>query len=144
MSRLAAILAAVIALVFPSSPPAPTPPSPPAPFVRMTASYYGPGFHGRPTASGSLFDRFALTTAHRTLPFGTRLKLTYPVTGRSVEVTVNDRGPYAEWKGVRYFEGRRDLDVSEGVAELLGFKERGLARLRVQFLGEDNDAILSR
>jgi rare lipoprotein A len=74
------------------------------------ASWYGPGFHGRLTASGEVYNQYALTVAHRTYAFGTRLKITYR--GRSVNVIVNDRGPYY---------GNRDIDLSLGTAEAIGF-----------------------
>lgn len=133
ISRFLALLAA---LVFPPLPPAPTPPGLPllAPRVVMVSSYYGPGFHGRQTASGERFNQHAMTVAHRTLPFGTRLQLTYPRTGKSVTVRVTDRGPFAVWKGKRYYRGFRDLDVSEGVAVALGFRDVGLATLYVEVL----------
>ena len=111
---------------------APTPlaPSPPSvPFDRtMLTSFYGDGFHGRLTASGTRFDKHAMTVAHKKLPFGTRLRLTYPWTGKTVDVTVTDRGPYI---------GERELDVSEGVARSLGFTERGVVHLWVTELGAD-------
>jgi rare lipoprotein A (peptidoglycan hydrolase) len=106
----------------------------------MISSYYGPRFHGRLTASGARFDKTALTVAHRTLPFGTRLRLTYPKTNRSVIVEVNDRGPYSKFNGVRYYEGNRDLDVSEGVAQWLGFEQEGLAVLLVEFFSDGSPA----
>lgn len=74
------------------------------------ASWYGPGFHGRLTASGEVYNQYALTVAHRTYAFGTRLKITYR--GRSVIATVNDRGPYYD---------NRDIDLSLGTAEAIGF-----------------------
>jgi rare lipoprotein A len=100
----------------------------------MVSSYYGRGFHGRRTASGAPFDKTGLTAAHRTLPFGTRLRLTYPRTSVSVTVEITDRGPYSTFNGIQYYTGRRDLDVSEGVARLLGFQREGLANLQVEFL----------
>lgn len=74
------------------------------------ASWYGPGFHGNLTASGEVYNQYALTVAHRTYAFGTKLRITYR--GRSVVVTVNDRGPYY---------GNRDIDLSLGTAEAIGF-----------------------
>ncbi|PZN08037.1 MAG: hypothetical protein DIU76_03480 [Bacillota bacterium] len=82
------------------------------------ASWYGPGFYGRPTASGEIFTGRELTAAHRTLPFGTVLLVRYPETGRSVQVRINDRGPYVEG---------RDLDLSEAAAEALGMIAVGVA-----------------
>jgi rare lipoprotein A len=105
---------------------------PPAPRVRMIASFYGPGFAGRPTASGRIFQPEAFTAAHRTLPFGTRLRLTNPKTNASVVVEITDRGPYAVFDGVTYYSGNRDLDVSIGVARTLGFLREGVASLEAQ------------
>ncbi|HEY8383995.1 MAG TPA: septal ring lytic transglycosylase RlpA family protein [Microvirga sp.] len=78
---------------------------------RGPASWYGPGFHGRRTASGEIFNAGALTAAHRTLPFGTRVRVRNERTGRSVIVRINDRGPYAHG---------RIIDLSKGSARLLG------------------------
>jgi peptidoglycan lytic transglycosylase len=79
------------------------------------ASYYGPELAGQPTASGELFNPYGFTAAHRTLPLGTKLIVSYG--GRSVEVTVNDRGPYS---------GGRELDLSQGAAEYLGLTYAGV------------------
>lgn len=79
------------------------------------ASWYGPGFEGSVTASGEVFDPYGYTAAHRTLPLGTQLTVSYA--GRSVQVTVNDRGPYS---------GGRDLDLSQGAAEYLGLTATGV------------------
>ena len=95
----------------------------------MVSSWYGPGFHGRLTASGEVFDKEELTAAHRTLPFGTVLCLFNPSTKKYAHVSVTDRGPYAEWAGVTYFQGQRDLDVSEAAAQALGMQEAGVVRL---------------
>jgi rare lipoprotein A len=73
------------------------------------ASWYGPGFEGQPTASGEIFNPHGFTAAHNSLPLGTELVVSYG--GRSVKVTVNDRGPYS---------GGRELDLSQGAAEYLG------------------------
>lgn len=75
------------------------------------ASYYGPDFHGRTTASGERFNQWALTTAHKYLPFGTRLRVTNRYNGRSVVVRVNDRGP---------FVGGRGLDLSTAAMNQIG------------------------
>jgi rare lipoprotein A len=79
------------------------------------ASWYGPGFKGLPTASGEPFDPRGYTAAHRTLPFGTDLLVSYR--GRSVAVTVNDRGPYA---------GGRELDLSRAAARDIGLTRVGV------------------
>lgn len=90
----------------------------------MLASWYGPGFHGSPTASGEPFDPYGFTAAHKTLPFGTKLMVTYG--GSSVPVTVNDRGP---------FTGDRDLDLSEGAAQALGITQTGVDYVEVSYPG---------
>jgi len=90
------------------------------------ASYYADRFQGRPTASGQPYDRAALTCAHRTARFGTRLRVTDLATGRSVVVTVNDRGPQV---------AGRVVDLSRAAADQLGFTARGLASVRVEPLG---------
>lgn len=89
------------------------------------ASWYGPGFHGRTTASGDTYDQEAMTAAHRTLPLGARIRVTVPATGRTTELIVNDRGPFVE---------DRVLDVSRAAARRLGFLERGTARVRLEVL----------
>lgn len=92
----------------------------------VTASWYGPGHHGRPTASGEIFDRTALTAAHRCLPFGTLLTVVAVETGRSVQVRINDRGP---------FRAGRDIDLSEAAAHQLGLTRRGVGRVRLALTG---------
>ena len=87
------------------------------------ASWYGPRFHGRPTASGEIYDMYDLTAAHRDLPFGTTLRVTDLASGRSVIVRINDRGP---------FVGRRVLDLSYAAADRLGMIDDGLARVQVE------------
>jgi peptidoglycan lytic transglycosylase len=89
------------------------------------ASWYGAKFRGRPTASGIPFDDRRLTAAHRTLPLGTRVKVTNLKNGRSVIVKINDRGPVPR---------RRLIDLSRAAAERLGFKRRGLAPVAVSVL----------
>tara|TARA_R100000406_G_scaffold65708_1_gene46334 strand:- start:453 stop:1109 length:657 start_codon:yes stop_codon:yes gene_type:complete len=88
----------------------------PAVWRSGVASYYGARFNGRPTASGERFDMNALTAAHKTLPFGTRVRVTNPRTGKSVVVRINDRGPYAHG---------REIDVSRAAAVELGLIQRG-------------------
>jgi rare lipoprotein A len=87
------------------------------------ASYYGHRFHGRITASGAPYDMHAMTCAHRTAPFGTKLRVTDLESGRSVVVTVTDRGPFRQG---------RIVDLSLAAAKRLGMLERGLARVRVE------------
>ena len=80
------------------------------------ASWYGPGFHGRRTASGERFNSNEMTAAHRFLPFGTRLRVVNEANGRSVVVRVNDRGPFAH---------RRIIDLARGPAQSLGLTSSG-------------------
>jgi rare lipoprotein A len=88
-----------------------------------TASWYGPGFHGHETASGETFDQNALTAAHRTLPLGTEAKVTNLATGQSVQVTINDRGPYVQG---------RQLDLSKAAATQIGLTTQGLAKVKIE------------
>jgi rare lipoprotein A len=94
---------------------------------RGQASYYGPGFHGRRTASGERFNSRELTAAHRTLPFGTRVRVHNLSTGRSVDVRINDRGPFAR---------HRIIDLSEAAGGRIGLhrKGRGTAPVRITLL----------
>jgi len=87
------------------------------------ASWYGKRFHDRPTASGEPFDAEAMTMAHPSLPFGTRVKVTNLRNGRSVVLRVNDRGPFA---------GRRIADLSQAAAADLGMLRRGVATVRLE------------
>lgn len=80
------------------------------------ASWYGPGFHGRRTASGETFNTNDLTAAHRTLPFGTRVRVVNKKTGKSVVVRINDRGPYAHG---------RVIDLSKASAQAIGISGVG-------------------
>ena len=84
---------------------------------RGKASWYGAFHHGRRTASGEIFNQNALTAAHRSLPFGTRLRVTNHQTGRSTVVRVNDRGP---------FKASRIIDLSRAAAQAIGLKGVGL------------------
>lgn len=90
-----------------------------------TASYYGKAHHGKRTASGERFNQNALTAAHRTLPFGTRVKVTNLANGRSVIVRINDRGPFGRG---------RIIDVSRKAAEQLNMLRTGTARVRLEGL----------
>ena len=89
------------------------------------ASYYAHQFHGRKTASGERFNMHAMTVAHKTLPFGTKLKVTCESTGKSVVVKVNDRGP---------FHGNRVLDLSYGAAKALGTVNKGVSKVKYEIL----------
>ena len=95
-------------------------------FVRsqpqMTASWYGPGFHGNTTANGETYDMHGFTAAHKSLPFGTRLLVCNVLEGRCVEVRVNDRGP---------FIAGRDLDLSYAAAKAIRLVEPGVQSVTV-------------
>ena len=93
------------------------------------ASWYGPAFHGKPTANGDVFDMYELTAAHKTLQMPSMVRVTNLENGRSLIVRVNDRGPFS--KG-------RIIDLSKRGAELLGFKNKGTARVKVQVLPEES------
>lgn len=89
------------------------------------SSWYGPTFHGKRTANGETFDRYAMTAAHRTLPMPSLVRVTNLENDRAVTLRVNDRGP---------FVGDRIIDVSEAAATALGFRTGGLARVRVEVI----------
>ncbi|TBW37641.1 septal ring lytic transglycosylase RlpA family protein [Siculibacillus lacustris] len=91
--------------------------------VEGMASFYGREHNGGPTASGERFDMHALTAAHRSAAFGSRLKVTNLANGRSVVVRVNDRGPFVR---------SRIIDVSRSAAEALGFIRSGVTRVRLE------------
>lgn len=93
---------------------------------RIVASWYGPGFDGRPMANGDPYDRHAATIAHKTLPLGTQVELTNPRTGVTVHAVVTDRGPYVEG---------RDVDLSYGLAERLDVVRPGVDELVLRVRG---------
>ena len=93
------------------------------------ASFYGPGFQGKETASGETFDQREMVAAHRTLPLGSVVRVTNLENGRDVELRVIDRGPYG-----RNFRKGTIIDVSRGAARELDFLEDGLVRVRVEVL----------
>lgn len=90
------------------------------------ASWYGTTFHGRSTANGERFDKYALTAAHPTLPLPSYVRVTVVETGKSAVLRVNDRGPFGRG---------RIIDVSRGAADELGFRPAGHAEVRVEYLG---------
>ena len=114
----------------PARPPAPA--APPAPTIVQTgtASWYGRAHHGRKTASGEPYDMSDMTAAHRSLPIGTRVRVTNVANGRSVVVRVNDRGPFVDG---------RIIDVSHAAARALEALGAGLFRARIEVL-EDTAA----
>jgi rare lipoprotein A len=89
------------------------------------ASWYGPGFHGNRTSNGEIYDMYAMTAAHKTLPFNTIVKVVDLDTGRSVIVRINDRGPFIPG---------RIIDLSYAAAQELGIVEKGLARVGLKIL----------
>lgn len=89
----------------------------------MKASWYGPGFHGRKTANGEVYDQMSFTAAHKSLKFGTLLKITNLKNNKSVVVRINDRGPYVDG---------RDLDLSKAAALELGMVRKGVAKIKVE------------
>ncbi|MGX7951757.1 septal ring lytic transglycosylase RlpA family protein [Tsuneonella sp. HG249] len=89
------------------------------------ASYYADKFNGRRTASGESFSNAAMTAAHRSLPFGSKVRVTNPANGRSVVVRINDRGP---------FHGGRVIDLSRNAANQLGLVQRGSGRVELEIL----------
>ncbi|NDV87523.1 septal ring lytic transglycosylase RlpA family protein [Aurantimonas aggregata] len=89
------------------------------------ASYYGKRFHGRTTANGERFNMNSMTAAHRTLPFGTKVKVTNRNNGKSVVVRINDRGP---------FHGNRIIDLSQGAASQIGMISSGVANVSLNVL----------
>ena len=89
------------------------------------ASWYGPGFYGNRTANGETYRPGTFTVAHRSLPFGTRVRITNLNNGRSAVARVNDRGPYV---------GGRIVDLGQGIASHLGVTSSGLADVRLEVL----------
>lgn len=94
--------------------------------VSGTASWYGQKFHGRRTASGERFNMHELTAAHRSLPFGTKVRVTNRQNGRSVVVRINDRGP---------FTGKRIIDLSHKAASQIGMINKGTASVQLEIMG---------
>ena len=89
------------------------------------ASWYGPGFSGKKTASGELYDESKFTAAHKTIALGHKARVTHLGNGKSVEVVINDRGPYV--KG-------RMIDLSQAAAKALGIIDNGIAKVQVELL----------
>src|SRR5512132_2644954 len=94
---------------------------------RGEASWYGPGFHGRKTASGERFNQYELTAAHKKLPLGTKATVTNLKNGKTIQVEINDRGPYARG---------RIIDLSKAAADRLGMKKAGTTPVRVEVIGQ--------
>jgi rare lipoprotein A len=92
-----------------------------------TASWYGPGFHGKKTASGEIYNQHKLTAAHKTLPLGTKARVINLDNGSTVEVEINDRGP---------FIAGRIIDLSRAAAGALGFVQSGTAPVQVELIAD--------
>jgi len=92
------------------------------------ASWYGPGFHGKRTSSGERFDQYDFTAAHRTLPLGSWVVVTNKTNGRSIQVYVNDRGPYIQG---------RVIDLSYAAARAIGMLGSGTVPVRIVVLGTE-------
>ena len=97
--------------------------------VEGIASWYGDKFHGKPTATGEIYNQYDLTVAHKTLPLNSLLYVTNLENGKSLMLRLNDRGP---------FIGNRIIDLSSAAAKALGTTEKGLAKVRVQYAGPAN------
>lgn len=93
------------------------------------ASWYGPNFHGKPTANGAIFDQNKVSAAHKTLPLPSIVRVTNLENGRSLKVKVNDRGPYSK---------NRIIDLSRRGAQLLGFENKGTAFVRVEVIADES------
>lgn len=98
----------------------------------MVASFYSHRFHGRKTASGEIFDMHAMTCAHRTLPFDTKLLVINPQNGKTVELRVNDRGPFSRG---------RDLDLSYAAAKEIEMLRAGVMKVEVVVLHPENETL---
>ena len=108
-------------LIYPSS----TQKVQPSEVKEMVASWYGPEYHNKPTASGETFDMHKNTLAHKTLPFGTKVRLINPENGKVAEGVVNDRGPFIK---------NRQVDVSYALARQLGFVKKGVTKLNIEII----------
>ena len=98
------------------------------------SSWYGDEFHGKQTSNGEIYNSGALTAAHQTLPLPSIVRVTNLENGKSVLVRVNDRGPFAK---------SRIIDVSERAAELMGYKDKGTAVVKVEFLPKETEELLT-
>ena len=99
------------------------------------ASWYGPGFHGKRTANGEIFDQYEITAAHPSLPLGTRAMVTNLANGRAVEVRINDRGPFVD---------NRVIDLSYAAARVIGMIGPGTSPVRIEVLGSETTLVASR
>lgn len=125
-NELSAVTSAATSAARPAPQPSPAPHLSQAFPVEGVASWYGPGFIGRRTANGEVYTARELTAAHRTLPFGTLVRVTNLANGQSVVVRINDRGP---------FVGRRVIDLSQAAAQRIGMIRSGTSRVRLELEG---------
>jgi rare lipoprotein A len=93
--------------------------------ITGSASWYGGKFHGRTTANGERYNMHEMTAAHKTLPFGTKVRVINERNGKAVVVRINDRGP---------FVGKRVIDLSRGAAQAVGMIDQGVARVKLEVL----------
>ena len=100
-----------------------------------TSSWYGDAFHGKKTANGEIYHKGDMTAAHPTLPLPSMVKITNLENGKSVKLRVNDRGPFAK---------NRIIDVSQTAAEMLGYKDKGTATVKLEFLVDETEAMLRK
>lgn len=98
-------------------------------FEEGIASFYGKNWNGRKTASGSIFNTYELTAAHKTLPFGTKVRVTNTTNGKSVDVTITDRGPFIQG---------RVIDLSEKAFETIASLKKGITKVTLEILEESN------
>lgn len=128
LSACAAQRSAPLPAVAPIAQPLPQTPQPAFRAQEGMASWYGQSHHGKRTASGEAFNMESMTAAHRTLPFGTIVRVTHLATNRTVTVRINDRGP---------FINGRILDLSARSARELGIDRAGVARVRIEPLAPE-------
>jgi len=102
--------------------------------LRGIASWYGPGFHGKKTARGDIYNQNALTAAHKTLPLGSKVRVTNLNNGNTVDVEINDRGPYVEG---------RIIDLSRAAAGALDFVESGTIRVNIEVIADPTGTLLA-
>jgi rare lipoprotein A (peptidoglycan hydrolase) len=102
--------------------------------MRGIASWYGPGFHGRKTASGDIYNQNEMTAAHKTLPLGSEVRVTNLNNGNTVDVEINDRGPYIEG---------RIIDLSRAAAGALDFVESGTIRVSIEVIADPTGTLLA-
>lgn len=128
LSACAAQRSTPLPAVTPMAEPLPRSPQPALPSQEGMASWYGQSHHGKRTANGEAFDMESLTAAHRSLPFGTMVRVTNLATKRAITVRINDRGPFVQ---------DRIIDLSARSARELGITQAGVARVRIEPLAPE-------